>query len=324
MAEMIERKLLIRVDGGRDIGLGHLSRTFALAKFLKSIFKITFVCRYLPRAWESEIKAENFALYRIESESDWIKTNIKPDMIVVLDGYHFDIELQKLIRSICLLVVIDDIHDRSLSADLIINPSPNAPKISYLAEGNKNLALGLKYLILNPIFLNEAKQIYDKRNSNVCFICMGGSDSQNYTEKVVAFAIDKSFAENYNVVIGPAYKFEKNLYELYGDSNVVKIVKAPSQSEILQIMQSSDKAICASGSMAFEYSCTGGELGLIKIADNQKNNFDFFLKNNMAFDFFGNWDYNPEVLIKNQKNIITGESPAHLLKIFLKLSENEL
>jgi predicted DNA-binding protein YlxM (UPF0122 family) len=65
----------------------------------------------------------------------------------------------------------------------------------------------------------------------------------------------------------------------------IHILKNLSAKEMADIMSVCRYAICPPSTVSYEYlSKRGGELYLNVIADNQKNLYDFYIKNHIAFD----------------------------------------
>src|SRR5579862_8558861 len=101
---MAKQKLIIRVDGGSDIGLGHISRCCALADMLKDHFEINFYTRTNSKSVINDIEnycnkvfiLNNTISYKEEADN-WIEF-LKGDEIVVLDGYSFITYYQQKIK----------------------------------------------------------------------------------------------------------------------------------------------------------------------------------------------------------------------------------
>ena len=222
----IRSKVVFRADGNHLIGLGHIVRCMALADLLKKDFDIIFLCKELAVEQKNEI-LKSFRLIELNSKDlqDEIGelTNILfKDDILVLDGYSFDLDYQiKVKKTINKLVIIDDLADRKLIGDLVINHGGEFIINKYNLEKGAKLLLGFKYLMLRKEFLQErfTKKI-DKKNENV-FICMGGADPFNITPKVLKACIDSVFVKKVIVVVGSLFRNFDEIKELLNTNQKV-------------------------------------------------------------------------------------------------------
>ena len=141
MVEPVKRKIIFRVDGGANIGMGHISRCCALADMLKDSFKIHFYTRANTEAIIENIKnySDNVftlsdAISYTEESSQWISV-LDGNETVVLDGYNFDTNYQQQVKAKgSKLVCIDDIHAYPFVADAVINHAPGIKKERYSAD----------------------------------------------------------------------------------------------------------------------------------------------------------------------------------------------
>src|SRR5690606_30136060 len=165
--------------------------------------------------------------------------------IVVLDGYHFQTEYQRIIKNTgCKLVCIDDIHAYHFVADAVINHAPGLISDKYSGESCTKYFLGLKYALLRKPFRTlPNEKNYQNRQENV-FICLGGADPYNDTLKVVKRCESAGILNTFYVVIGPAYNFKDELYEYVKSSKLdIELLFNVSAEKIAQCMQRCKYAI---------------------------------------------------------------------------------
>src|SRR5690606_24941131 len=74
------------------------------------------------------------------------------------------------------LVYIDDLTTEYMYADVVLNHSPHVKESNFKAEPYTRFALGTKYAILRPIFLEAAKRERKIEIIDTAFVCFGGSD----------------------------------------------------------------------------------------------------------------------------------------------------
>src|SRR5687768_17599482 len=107
-------RIVFRADGNNHLGLGHIVRSLALVEMLNN----HFTCVFFTVEPSTEIKEmisdscqlQLLPIYRsLTEEITNVKKKLKNTDIVVLDGYHFDEQYQREIRSLVhKLVAIDD------------------------------------------------------------------------------------------------------------------------------------------------------------------------------------------------------------------------
>lgn len=279
------KKAYIRADGSPTIGLGHLVRCIALAEIIKNRCEVTFICKDIPDALKLEISDSNFDLLIIKNEETFLRL-ITADDLVILDGYNFDSNYQKLIKSKnTKLICIDDLHDKKHYADLIINPAPGVESEDYRAEPYTDFALGPRFALLRPTFLKQAKEnrVIDKIRT--VLICFGGADYKNLTASVLEGVTQfKGEFEKIIVITGSAYSYLDGLKDLIKKEQRVHHFNAVSEKEMLALMLQSDLAIVPSSGILFEVLSTGMKVISGYYADNQLNIYKGFLELNAIID----------------------------------------
>ena len=319
-------KIYIRVDGSAKIGLGHIVRCIALAQMLKNDFLIHFFCMEIPDALSQEITRLNFGFSKILSEDVFFDI-LTGEETVVLDNYFFDTNYQKKIKSKnCKLVCIDDVHDKEFVADLIINHAPGVSPHDYKAQPYTQFALGLDYVLLRPLFLQQAKTTQTHLNNDTALICFGGADPKNLTQKALEIIINASMFKRVLVITGLAYKFEASLQILINAHTGIEHYKAVNDSEMLALMLQANLAIVPASGILFETMVTGCTIISGYYIDNQKTLFEK-LKHTGAFisaENFGEEDIERAIteFSKSKKTpakLIDGQSGKNVLKSFYNI-----
>lgn len=323
---MVLKKVVFRVDGSLTIGMGHLIRCLALALMLKEEFEITFFCIEVPEILEKEIIDTGFAFVKIKNEDNFLELINKLN-IVVLDHYGLGTDNQKKIKEIgCKLVCIDDLHDKEFFADLIINHAPGIKEEDYIAQGYTQFALGLDHVLLRPAFLQQAKKPRVIEKINTVFICFGGADFKNLTEKVLKIVCEINNFKRIIVVTGVAYSFNEQLNEYIQSHLFIEHYHNVGELEMLKLMSESDVLIVPASGILLEAFSTGALIISGMYVDNQKYAFKEFKKQNLiisAEDF--STKFIKEALYKvldfsfKCKKSIDGKQKDRLLKRFNSL-----
>ncbi|MGF7079856.1 UDP-2,4-diacetamido-2,4,6-trideoxy-beta-L-altropyranose hydrolase [Mucilaginibacter sp. UYCu711] len=316
-------KVYIRVDASPKIGLGHLVRCLALADMLKDKFNICFVCLSIPDEVISTFHA-SFALKVIENESDFFSM-ISKDDIVVIDAYHFKSDYQLTIKAKARsLVVIDDLHDKEIFADLVINHAPGIKIKDYRYQGYTKFALGPDYALLRPEFLNSALKKRVILKINTVFICFGGSDINNLTYTTLLEVIRYQQFKKIIVVVGSSYLYHTSLASITDFR--VHFYNGVSAQRMVEIMHEAELAIVPASGILFECLSAKNIIITGKYIDNQTvflREFSKFKNVMNCGDFSSSkLKISLDIALKAKyepNTIVDGKSGKRMLKIFSEL-----
>src|SRR5690606_32963017 len=152
---------------------------------------------------------------KVSEEPKWFAENYEPtDSIMIVDGYQFNSGFQKGVKEKGFkLVYIDDLASEHMYADLVINHSPHISKEYYNAEPYTQFALGTKYAILRPLFLEAAKKASKIQSLETAMVCFGGVDINDLTYKAVQALLGSKVFKNISVVVGASYN-HNTIYKL--------------------------------------------------------------------------------------------------------------
>lgn len=315
-------KVIIRVDGSAQIGLGHLVRCIALAQMLKDEFQIHFISKEIPEFIIEDIISIGFKFTKIETEETFFNL-LTGQEIVVLDNYFFNTAYQKRIKKIlgCKLVCIDDLHDKEFYADLIINHTPGIVPQDYCAQEYTKYALGPDYALLRPVFLDAVKLNRMTGEMNNLLICFGGSDFKNFTKSVLEVVQNSKSFKKITVILGSAYPYRKTLDALIVGNHNIKVLYSLDENQMLLEIRNADLAIIPSSGILFEV-LAGGCMPLIcYCAENQKKLFDF-LKSNTAMPSFNALEFNEKKLNNIILEIINEEFDGYEIPFRQKFGES--
>jgi len=263
-------RLVIRADASTQIGAGHLMRCLALAQAWQDAGgRVVFLMAMETPALEARLRSEGMEVIHLPvqpgSTDDAIRTadfahQVGADWVVV-DGYHFGADYQRIIKDSGLrLLFIDDIgHAEHYSADLVLNQNIHAHEGLYPnREPYTRLLLGTRYVLLRREFLKwrgwkrEIPGVARK-----VLVTMGGSDPDNVTLKVVQALqqVDMDGLEAIVVVGGSNPHYEElqsavqdSRFPIRLESNVVDMPK---------LMAWADVAVSAGGSVIYELAFMG-------------------------------------------------------------------
>lgn len=286
-----KRRVVFRADGGAGIGLGHIVRCLALAEILRDHFELWFAIREPSDLVRDMILESCEMILALPHSNDMhvealaLSEMLKPDDIVVLDGYLFDETYQLAIResSDRKLVCIDDMHAVPMHADAVINHNGGIAEEAYQREPHTQLYIGPDYALLRPPFLNVDPESRDLANRHNWFVCMGGSDPFNLTEKVIQVIMELPDLHRCHVVIGGAnmrLKQIRDLVEASGDK--VQLHYNLDAARMCAVMQEAWNAVVPASSVAMEACSVGMRLFTGYFVENQKEFAEFFDQNGMG------------------------------------------
>jgi len=338
--------LYLRADGNSDIGLGHIFRTLSIGEMVRNLYTLHFITREPSASMEKAILDVCTSLVlipdaiSISGEAEWM-ANLKDERhtIFVLDGYNFDTEYQRTLRSPTSKVIsIDDVYSYHFVADAVINHAPAINRSLYSLEEYTRFCGGLKYAILQAQFLDIAKAKRKITSIQKLFICFGGADFNNLTTKVLhllAQGLPEQIKE-ICVVIGGANTFKREVQtasKMFSGVNV-RIYENLATEEMVEKMCSAQVAILPSSTILYEalavkmpiisgyyvenqHSVYHGftELGLIYGVDdiNKFQNYSTLLHEILRS--------NPKKVTDQQARYINGSSKKTIRKIFWELTE---
>lgn len=282
----MKQNVYIRTDGSADIGLGHVVRCMSLAHMLIDDFSIHFYVLEIPDSLKNEIIQIGWEITVLEGEADFLN-NLTGNEIVVLDGYQFDSEYQKLIKSKeCKLVCIDDFHDQHFYADLVINHAPGVTKEDYKGELYTKYLLGPDYALLRPEFLERSSDEKKKNLKEIenIFICFGGSDSKNLTAKVLSWLPSKNYIVT--LVLGKVYPHQDELNKVIEEREDLEIIVRNSLSakEMRSELEQADLAIVPASGIALEALSINIPLLSGYYANNQFSFYSWLKEKGLIFD----------------------------------------
>ena len=316
-------KIIIRADGGEQIGFGHIMRTLVLAEEISKKNTVTYVCsdKKIYNSGVELLRSRNIKV-KVISEDNEIKDilNIEADIIIV-DKYNISVEYLYKLRKKFKLVYIDDNNELPYyDVDVLINQNIYAKDFNYNINQNAKILLGEKYVMLRDEFRDNCK-VCNTINSKVdnIFVSIGGSDDNNLTEDIIKVLKDLDI--KLHIIVGPGFIYNDRLkkYESYK-------VRLYYNAIMSNVMNKCDIAISSSGSTLYEL-CTLGipTLGFV-VAENQRTCAEYMHKlgvikmitlNNLKSVMEG-FDYNARRIMKNNmKNLIDGQGVHRIIHAIL-------
>jgi len=278
-------RLLIRADASSKIGTGHVMRCLALAQAWQDAGGEVFFATVRDAfRLEERLRSEGIDIEYVTAEPGSIEDaeqtaaiarNIEAGWIVV-DGYHFGAEYQRVVKEagLKLLFIDDNGHANHYYADIVLNQNIHASEAYYSnREPYTHLILGAKYVLLRREFLEWRgwqRQIPDVAKK--ILVTMGGSDPNNVTLKVLNALRDiKLEGLEVRILVGGGNPHLEELKFASKDLPFKTTIEF-NISNVPEVLAWSDLAVSSAGSTCWEMAYMGLPAILIAVAENQVNN----------------------------------------------------
>ncbi len=272
--------LLIRADGNRRIGLGHLMRCLALAQhWLQRCGPVTFALAEEVPEFAQRLRSEGASqrLLAVEpaSPADADATAALAAELgaawIVCDGYQFGATYQaRLKASGRRLLFVDDYgHGEEYCADLVLNQNLYAEPGPYARRSpDTELLLGARYALLRCEFTAyPARARSVPAQAGRLLITLGGADPADFTS--VALAALAAVEDVQALVIVGGSNPHGARIESAARALGERVTVVAAVDDMPARMAWADLAVTAGGSTCWELMYMGVPALMVVLADNQ-------------------------------------------------------
>ncbi len=278
VSEILNRKkVAIYVNGNNKRGTGHVYRALEIADEFLSKPDIYFDINQTDISIFGKTAHNLIPVNGIVELFNKVKENGYSIFINdILDtSVDYMIGLRSVIPSNGKIINFEDEGEGSKHADLVFNAL-------FDSQSDNNVYCGEKYYIAPKIFMLYNPVNISKDVSSI-FICFGGSDPQNYTDRLLKIiASDKYACYKFVIAIGRAKNNVQSLmdYNKYPNLSVVYDVK-----NMPEMMSSCDIAITSRGRTAYELAILG--IPSIVLSQNKREEGHNFICDDNGFMHLG-------------------------------------
>lgn len=267
-----EKHIVFRVDGHRELGMGHIYRALGLA-FDLTEHRVSFVCDAKYGDGIELLRAYNMTVHTVCHEQAffaWLE-EVCPDIVV---NDRLDTEeayVRRLKALVPRVVSFEDLGSGAVLADAVIND---------LYEGGENprhFYTGKDFVCLRDEFLIAGPKDFSEQVRNV-FVMFGGSDPCNLTERIYRLAgrmRPKHPQLEFTFVLGLAYGENPQVTDVPG----IRILR--NCRRVSEHMQQADLAFTSQGRSTFELASLG--VPAIVLAQNQRERRHVYAQMNNGF-----------------------------------------
>lgn len=263
-------KVVIRADASPTIGIGHLTRCFALAQALIELGEDVVLATVpsgsrLTEPWRREgatvrmLDVTPGSAADADATRDLVSTTAASWLCV--DGYAFGPEFHGRARGAARLAVVDDFGAPGLDANLVVNGNVYAEEGLYPGTSAPVLS-GPRFALLRREFRRGAAP--DAPRSGV-LVSLGGADPDARTAPLLEALTEAGVRGT--VVVGPQHTAAEAL-RAHANTLGWRVLDAPATMEAA--LGGCEVAVIGAGTTTLEALALGTPMVAVRIADNQR------------------------------------------------------
>ena len=278
-------KIFILTEGGKNKGMGHISRCLSLYQ----AFESKGYSSQLIVSGDSSILmtlqgTDYLRLEWINKPSEILSIVNKAD-IIIIDSYYCPLDLYHKFANRCKKAIyIDDNIRIEYPEGIVINGVMCGEKLNYPKTKNITYLLGQDYAFLRKDFWDVPIRKINKEINSI-MIMVGSNDINGLSFRILKSIIAKFPKAEKTIVL---YNGETPYLEYFNDNSTVYFDL--TSSEMKAIMIKSDIAISAAGQTTYELCRVGTPFVAINTADNQSYSINCFKNNGLIRQVIQNND----------------------------------
>jgi UDP-2,4-diacetamido-2,4,6-trideoxy-beta-L-altropyranose hydrolase len=272
-------RVAFRADASKQIGTGHLRRCLSLAKALCVLgVEAEFVSRAIDDTAPALLEHTKFSRHWLRksisedaTESAQLLQKARPDWVVtdhygLTDNWHDQIRQEFS----CKLAVIDDLANRPLSPDLLIDPNDPSAAQTYAVRLRRPSRIlgGPRFALLDPSYAEGPRYVFSEAVRSIG-IFMGGTDPINACEAaLLACRRGVGFEGLVEVVCSPLAPHYASLGRACSEWPDTHLIHG--LPDLACFFARHDVQVGAGGGAAWERCCVGVPTVVCLVADNQR------------------------------------------------------
>ena len=245
-----KKRIAIVVNAYDEIGTGHVYRCLSIAS--KLVFhEVVFLMDERHKMGIDIVDSYNYPFRLYDGKDDLIKLlrEYSPQMVIndILDTSEEYISVLK--NEGYFVVNFEDLGPGTEVADIVFDAL-----YEHEIGERDNIFTGHKYYILKDEFYFQPEKIITQKVNNV-LITFGGTDPNNFTEKVIDSILATNFDGRINVIVGLGYDGLEELIDKYEVNPAIQIYK--NVSSISEFMFKADIIFTSAGRTMYEICSLG-------------------------------------------------------------------
>jgi spore coat polysaccharide biosynthesis predicted glycosyltransferase SpsG len=326
------KKILFRCDASRDIGVGHVTRSFALAEiFALNGWEVTFLGNLDEPIWMNILlkKIKNIKLINTLAG---FNTNRLYD-VIVFDSYELqDLEIKILTQISKIKVYIVDDISPVISSDLYVSTLP----IEFLPKFNnvKKYLFGPKYALIRQEINEINKKInYELGVSDVTTLALfsGGSSKNDFIKIILSQMLNQ--AKRFNIKVFADYI---KLVDSIDESFEIKFIS--HHPDFFKELTNIDLVIAPASVSSWEFIRMKVPLAVYGIYENQVSTYNYIVGQGLAHGLgmtknYEDFELNEDIFAKalrgtptldylgspQNRNVVDGNGPKRIFEEIVKM-----
>ena len=306
------RDIFYRVDGGANIGMGHIYRGNILANCLRK-YNILFLLKE-DEVGQKKLESRHHKVCRTnplseEAELDDIEamaSKLKPCLIIVdlLNTSEYYMERIKLCGT--KVLSFENIGDGNRYSDIVINAVMEGPESSSRIANGTRYYSGAEYKIFNEFFDSNYEPEPARQDKKLhILISFGGSDPDLFTLRVAEVLEPLRESVSLMIVLGPAFDCEKELREVLKKLNHEYQIKKDVEN-MAELMWWADIAVIAGGgSSLYEIARMGTPGVVMNKVEHQVINARRFARLGTVIDLGYGYECSEEVITSAVERLLS-------------------
>lgn len=193
---------------------------------------------------------------------------------ILSTSLDYMIGLKSVLPKNAKIINFEDDGEGTTKADAVFNALYDKSEFDNIYSGEKYYICPKSFLFFNPI------EIKDKVKN--VLITFGGSDPQNYTDRILKMIEKEEYKDyNFTIILGKSKRNVEKLMKYNGD-NISILYDIKNMPEI---MSKTDIAITSRGRTGYELSLLG--IPSIAMAQNEREEKHGFVSNENGFSYIG-------------------------------------
>ena len=293
--------MVFLVECGKHYGLGHLHRSQVLAL---AMIEEGWKCCFGLSEEEMVPIVQSDGFIAVPWFNDGL--DIGPADILVVDGYHYDVNLfHRWATKTKISLAFDDLGDRPISPSVVLNHNLYGDRLSYAKYDAGIVIGGAKYSLVRKKFFQIAKS--SGQRSNRILVSFGGTDDGRYAVPVAKAILAGNSEVALDVALSdlqPSSEELEHLGEKYSSRMVVH-----RGVDMAEVMSHCAVLVGAAGLTALEAMAAGLEQIVCGTARNQRFNIEAFHNAGVvSFDEFEPYEMGMSAVALLDKGATSGES----------------
>jgi UDP-2,4-diacetamido-2,4,6-trideoxy-beta-L-altropyranose hydrolase len=299
------------VEGARRSGLGHIRRCLVLADALK---RLDMICSFhLPPGPARDMAAQHG--FPVSAWPD-LQIPIPECDIVIGDSYELSTDDTAAWRTRCRYrVMIDDMGDRPIEADMVINHNLYGASLDYGHVTLSSLLAGPEYCLIDPAFAELAGTV--RPEGNDILVSFGGTDKGHWSGRFADAFLTKNQGRRLHIAMPGNDALDTRLQ--YVLDRYPKQMRVHRAANMVALMSESSTFVGSAGIGILEAIAAGLPTITCAVSVNQSLAVQALKRNGgIAFDSFDAKRMADCAAMPGNKlraNIIDGHGPGRVAQI---------